>query len=117
VGYNAVFTPLRTTKRLAMAARLPYDLSCARLRELGLLAHNDQAPMPSRCLSTTTTSRLDSIYSEHASTMLSTWPTCPCLEHSLGARRSIEFYSGTLTSMSQICAGMISWELISQMLI
>jgi BTB/POZ domain-containing protein KCTD9 len=31
-----------------MAARLPYDLSCARLRELGLLAHDDRAPMPER---------------------------------------------------------------------
>jgi uncharacterized protein YjbI with pentapeptide repeats len=29
-----------------MAARLSYDLSCARLRELGLLAHDDGAPMP-----------------------------------------------------------------------
>jgi BTB/POZ domain-containing protein KCTD9 len=31
-----------------MASRLPYDLSCARLRELGLLAHDDHAPMPER---------------------------------------------------------------------
>ena len=31
-----------------MAARLPYDLSCSRLRELGLLAHDDHAPMPKR---------------------------------------------------------------------
>jgi BTB/POZ domain-containing protein KCTD9 len=31
-----------------MSARLSYDLSCARLRELGLLAHDDRAPMPER---------------------------------------------------------------------
>jgi hypothetical protein len=31
-----------------MAARHPYGLSCARLRELGLLAHDDHAPVPER---------------------------------------------------------------------
>jgi BTB/POZ domain-containing protein KCTD9 len=31
-----------------MTTRLSYDLSCARLRELGLLADSDQAPMPER---------------------------------------------------------------------
>ena len=29
-------------------SRLSYDLSCARLREIGLLARDDQAPMPER---------------------------------------------------------------------
>jgi hypothetical protein len=31
-----------------MTARLSYELSCGRLRELKLLAHDDQAPMPKR---------------------------------------------------------------------
>jgi uncharacterized protein YjbI with pentapeptide repeats len=31
-----------------MAVRLNYDLSCARLRELGLLAHDSHPPMPER---------------------------------------------------------------------
>src|SRR6202011_6251696 len=31
-----------------MAARLSYDLSCTRLRELALLARDDHAPMPER---------------------------------------------------------------------
>jgi BTB/POZ domain-containing protein KCTD9 len=31
-----------------MTARLSYELSCGRLRELRLLAHDDQAPMPKR---------------------------------------------------------------------
>jgi BTB/POZ domain-containing protein KCTD9 len=31
-----------------MSARLSYDLSCARLRELGLLSQDDHAPMPER---------------------------------------------------------------------
>jgi BTB/POZ domain-containing protein KCTD9 len=31
-----------------MASRLPYDLSCARLRELGLLDHDSRPPVPER---------------------------------------------------------------------
>jgi BTB/POZ domain-containing protein KCTD9 len=31
-----------------MPVRLNYDLSCARLRELGLLAHDNHPPMPER---------------------------------------------------------------------
>jgi uncharacterized protein YjbI with pentapeptide repeats len=31
-----------------LAARLAYELSCERLRGLGLLAHDDRAPMPER---------------------------------------------------------------------
>jgi BTB/POZ domain-containing protein KCTD9 len=31
-----------------MAVRLNYDLSCARLRELGLLAHDSHPPLPER---------------------------------------------------------------------
>jgi BTB/POZ domain-containing protein KCTD9 len=33
---------------IAMAVRLSYELSCNRLRELGLLADDDPAPMPKR---------------------------------------------------------------------
>jgi pentapeptide repeat protein len=35
-------------KDATMADRLSYELSCSRLREMGLLAHDDHAPIPKR---------------------------------------------------------------------
>jgi hypothetical protein len=57
-----------------MPVRLNYDLSCARLRELGFLAYDNHPPMPERCLSMTTASLWVSVFSERYSTTLSICP-------------------------------------------
>src|SRR5215470_3571645 len=96
-----------------MAARASYDLSCARLCDLGLLACDERPLCRNVCPGMTMKSPLDSGCSENAWLMLLIYLTCPCLERFSDARRSIEFRCETPTFMSQICVGTTSWELTS----
>jgi hypothetical protein len=70
-----------------MTARLSYELSCGRLRELKLLAHDDQAPMPKRLPRYDDEEPLGVNVFRHVSRAISICPIYLYPERSLGVQR------------------------------